>query len=735
MMMRIFLTCGLLLVLIGKVIGQSSPVDHWESVVYATDTWRYYVGLTSGPASGWHEKDFDDASWPEGPGGFGYDDNDDQTVFTMTPHPTSVYIRTGFTIADTAEIALAVLHMDFDDGFVAWINGVEVARSNLGSTGDFPAYNTAAIDHEALMHQGLNPPSFLISKQMLVDCLLNGDNILAIQVNNSSSTSSDMSCLPYLSVGLKTSGISYRPLPSWFTEPYTGFNGSHLPLVIVQNLTGSIQSDVKVMMDLGIIDNGPGNMNYLTDSMNNYNGKAGIEYRGSSSMMFPKKNYGIELWTHEGTDTAFSLLGMPVEGDWVLHGPYSDKSLMRNFLAYHLFNAMGYYAPRTRLCEFFLAGQYQGVYVLMEKIKRDKNRVDVAKLLPTDVEGDQLTGGYIVKIDRSATDYTDGWFSPYPGTGSGGGGPFFAYHYPKRTEIVPKQRDYISNRITTFEWSLKEPNYRDPYAGYRAYIDVPSFINYFILVELSKNTDGYRLSTFLHKDRDSKDRLIHMGPVWDYDLAFGNADYLDAFNTAGWNYTVVADGWGTPFWWSKFLNDPYFANLLNCYWHSLRQGVLSDESLTSLIDSIAGEIGPAIDRNFNQWPIHSQYVWPNPYVGSTYEQDLSYMKNWILNRAAWIDNNIPGAYCTTGIDDPDGSISLSLRVYPNPAIGEITIEIQNPGNRNSRVEIFNFTGQLVFSREIDNEPIFTERIRLQPGAYVVKASSGNWSQVDKIIIQ
>lgn len=734
MISRLISGFTLLAVMVGKLSGQGTPADHWESVVYASDNWRYYVGLNSGPAAGWHTSGFNDASWLQGQGGFGYGDGDDQTIFTVPPNPTAIYIRTSFQILDTAEIAMALLNMDFDDGFVAWINGTEVARVNLGTAGDFPAYNTPAADHEAVMYQGMNPPSYLISKEKLTTCLVNGMNTLAIQVNNTNATSSDMTCIPFLSVAMKSAGTSYRALPPWFTEPYTGFTGSHLPLVVIQTFA-PIQSDVKVMADLGIIDNGPGNINHLTDPWNNYNGKAGIEYRGSSSMMFPKRNYGFETWTPDRIDTAYSLLGMPAESDWVLHGPYSDKSLMRNYLAYYLYNAMGFYAPRTRLCEFFLDGQYQGVYLLLEKIKRDKERVNISKLLPADVTGDQLTGGYIVKIDRSATDYSDGWFSPILGTGTGNSGPFFAYHYPKRTEIAPKQQEYIRTRITSFETSLAGSNYRDPYAGYRAYIDVPSFINYFILVELSKNTDGYRLSTFLHKDRDSKDPLIHMGPVWDYDLAFGNADYLEAFNTFGWNYTVPADGWGTPFWWSRLLSDPYFANTLNCYWNYLRQDLLSNNSLMALIDSTAEAIGAAVDRNFNQWPIHSIYIWPNPYVGNTYQQDISYMKNWIRDRAEWIDANIPGVYCTTGIKEEERSFTLTVKAYPNPAVGEVTLEIQNTREDELLLEIYSITGQLVLSGTLGREPLHTKKIALQAGLYTARVTSGNETETVKIIVR
>ncbi len=735
MMLRSGIKICVFLFFTGSIFGQVTSVDHWESVVYASDTWRYFVGLTSGPVTGWQNKDFNDNTWSQGTGGFGYADGDDQTQLAAPPNPTAVFTRISFNILDTSQIAMSILNMDFDDGFVAWINGVEVARANLGTPGDYPAYNTAAGDHEAVMYQGFNPPSYLIYKQKLRECLVNGTNILAVQVNNSSSSSSDMSCIAYLSVGLKTGTLSYKPVPSWFTIPYTGFSGSHLPLVMIETNGITIQSDIKVTVDIGIISNGEGEINNLLDDRNVYDGKAGIEYRGSSSMMFPKKNYGFETRTPAGTDSAVSLLGMPAESDWVLHGPYSDKVLMRNYMAYNLATGMGHYAPRTKFCELFVDGQYHGVYVLIEKIKRDTNRVAIAKLDTADVTGDDLTGGYIVKIDRTNDGYQDGWFSPYRGTGTSGEGPFFAYHYPKRDLILPVQENYIRNKITAFETALYGSQYRDPYVGYRKYIDVNSFIDYFILVELSKNTDGYRLSTFLHKDRDDRDPLIHMGPVWDYDLGFGNADYLEAFDYNGWNYPVPADGWGTPFWWTKLISDPYFANRLNCRWNSLRQGILSDNALMDFIDSCSEELADAVDRNFIQWPIHGMYVWPNPFYGNTYLEDINYMKNWITSRLIWMDAFIPGNACTAAVDENEENSLFSIRAYPNPAVGDFNLEIQNLQEGKLSLEVFNITGELVMADALGNDPFLTQRISLAPGVYTVRVISGLEAKTVKVIIQ
>ncbi len=630
---------------------------------------------------------------------------------------------------------MALLNMDFDDGFAAWINGVEIARSNLGAAGDHPNYNTAATDHEAVMYQQMAPASYLVSKKKLNGFLVNGTNVLAIQVNNTGNSSSDMSCIPFLSMAMKVAGLTYRNVPDWFENPYVGFTGSTLPLIVINTGSRVIQQDVKSMADMGIIDNGPGQMNYLTDDWNNYNGKVGIEIRGSSSTMFDKKNYGIELWKSAEVDTAFSLMNLPAESDWILHGPYSDKSLVRNYLAYALARDMGHYASRTRFCELFLNDEYRGLYVLTERIKRDSARVDIAKLLPTDVTGEQLTGGYIVKIDRSAGNFTDGWFSPYIGTGTEGSSPFFAYVYPHRDKIGPGQKTYIKSKITAFENALHGRDYLDPYIGYKTFIDLKSFVDYFIMVELSKNTDGYRLSTFLHKDRDGKDPRIHMGPIWDYDLAFGNADYYEAFNTYGWNYTYRSDMWGTPFWWSKMLTDPYFVNMLYCRWHEFRQGVLSDESIMARIDSAVTVIGDAADRNFIQWPIHGQYVWPNYFVGNTFEQDINYMKTWITDRAAWLDSHIPGSTCLSPVNDLNATYTFLLRAYPNPAVEEVNIEVQNERSLMLKLEIFNYTGQLVFAKQLEGEPLINEKVSLRPGAYLVKVSGKEDSKIQKIIVQ
>lgn len=721
-----------LLCLLALNLRAQSNIDHWETVVYSDDTWHYYVNSGTYPPVNWQSVDFDDSGWATGQGGFGYADRDDKTVLPNPPYPSSIHIRLEFNISDTSLIEMALLDMDFDDGFIAWINGTEIARANMGSPGENPATSVPPLDHEAVLYQYGTLPSFLLMKNILNQCLMNGTNILAVQVNNFGTASSDLSCIPFLSVALRSPGTFYRSVHSWFKEPFQESGVSNLPLAVVLTNGRTIVSEEKIPVDFGIIDNGTDG-NKLNDPWNAYRGKAGIEYRGSSSMMFPKKNFALEIRNEAGLDSAVSLLGMPSEADWVLHGPYSDKSLMRNRLAYDLARKMGHYAPRAKFCELYIDYQFQGLYVLIERIKRDTNRVRIAKLDTSDVVGTDITGGYIIKIDRSADgSYTDGWFSNHAGSGTSGQGPFFAWHYPKWEDILPVQMNYIRNRVKRFEDALFGSDFRDPYTGYRAHIDVLSFIDYFLLVELSKNVDGYRLSTFLYKDRDDRDPLIHMGPVWDYDLAFGNADYYNASVISGWNYPVQADGWGTPYWWNRLISDTWYINKLNCRWRTLRENVLSNESLTSMVDAYIDTLDEAIDRNFAQWPIHGSYIWPNAYVGNSFTEDINFMKNWIIQRAVWMDSHMPGD-CLTDTRETESSILMSAR--PNPSINEINLEIQNPAGIKLHIEIINTSGLVVYSENAGKESLIFRKIPLNAGIYIVRAGGDSEYKTLKVVVQ
>jgi len=267
----------------------SQTVNHWETVVFDNDIWKYFEGVYE-PDSNWRALGFNDSLWNDGLGGIGYGDSDDSTIINPT---ISLYLRKEFIIIDTSEIVSAILNIDYDDAFVAYLNNVEIGRANIGISGDNPLYNqTSSSLHEAQMYQGGNPDQFIINSQLLDSVLIPGNNVLSIQLHNESITSSDLTSRIFLSLGISSTSTNYFPPPSWFVPPLV-FTSSELPIVVIHTNNQTILDDPRIICDMGIINNGFGIINSINDSFNNYNGKISIEYRGSSSQSFPKKSFDL----------------------------------------------------------------------------------------------------------------------------------------------------------------------------------------------------------------------------------------------------------------------------------------------------------------------------------------------------------------------------------------------------------------------------------------------------------
>lgn len=385
-----------------------------------------------------------------------------------------------------------------------------------------------------------------------------------------------------------------------------------------------------------------------------HKGYIGIEKRGSSSQYFyEKKQYGVETWDQYGADIDVSLGGLPKEEDWIFYGPYGDKSLIRNNLIYSLSNNMGRYASRSKFMEVIINGDYKGVYSLFEKIKVDKHRVNISKTQSSSGEGT----GYIIKIDKLTgeavdiyNDYNDqiSFLSNYDSNGdslndNSHSKIHFLYHYPKPEEISSDQKSFIQNIIHQFENALNTDNFQEPFNGYRRYIDIDSFVDFFILNELSNNVDAYRLSTFIHKDISGK---LKMGPIWDFNLAFGNANYCNGDAVDKWmfkfNDYCQGDLWKVPFWWKRLLEDDSFKAKIVTRWFDLRQNTLSNDSIFQLLNSFVEKlkISGSVDRNFQRWQILDKWIWPNAYMGANYDEEIDYLSTWLLNRLQWIDSNI-----------------------------------------------------------------------------------------------
>jgi hypothetical protein len=404
--------------------------------------------------------------------------------------------------------------------------------------------------------------------------------------------------------------------------------------------------------------------------------RIGIEYRGSTSFrLSDKKSFGIETWDEEGSDTDVTFFGFPEEEDWILSGHiYShekdllfDPTLMYNFFAYRLYRNMGRYASRSKFVELEINGEYQGVYVFMEKLKRDKNRIDISRLITTDSDPEAITGGYILKIDKTAGgDHTynqpleyfeSNWdddarytahisfrsnydingdsilFEPY--------GPpyhpnqyletYFLYEYPKAEAITDQQKAYIQKYIHEFEMSLLRDDFAGESRNYLAYIDLSSFVDYFILNELCKNIDGYRLSTYLVKDREGK---LRMGPPWDFDIGYFSNDRVPSDDwVIRYNQYVSRDPWMMVFWWPRLMEDPQFRAAVKTRWLELRSGTLKTIELTGLVDNTAAYLreNGAVERNNTRWEIASLV---------NFDSSIENLKDFLEQRAAWMDEKI-----------------------------------------------------------------------------------------------
>lgn len=676
----------LLLISFGSELFAQS---HWETLVAAHHTWSYLIG-NSQPAADWYTNGYNDNSWNEANGSFGFGDNDDTTLLDIS---YSLYVRKAFSINDLSILDSLILDIDYDDAYVVYLNGSMVSRSFNVET-DFPPYNyTPTGDHEAAMYAGGQPSRVSIPKRYLLE----GENVLAIQGINVSPSSSDFSLAPFLQVKIDASRIVYEEVPQWFVDPDAVFE-SNLPIIAIETTGGQrIPDEPKIDAYMGIANSESG-INTYPSPYNGYVGKIGIELRGQTSQGLPKKGYGLETRLESGENNNVPLLGMPPENDWVLHGPYSDKSLIRNILAYHFAREMGQYAPRTRLCELFLNKEYRGVYVLIEKIKRDTFRLDVGKLTPDEISGRDLSGGYIFKIDKGSEPY---WTSPYLSINQNNVN--FLYHYPDPDIMPVVQRDYIRDFMTDFEHALAGAQFKDPVLGYKPFIDMQSFVDFYLANEIAKNVDAYRISTYFHKDKDKKDRVspIKAGPVWDFNLGFGNANYLEASVTSGWQSEQPADDRSTPFWWARFKEDPEYFALLSTSWNRYRGTILSDRRVNQVIDSLSTLLADAQQRNFKAYPILNEYIWPNNYVGGSYENEITYLKNWISDRMNWIDSQLGEAETPNSIYANLEPAGMDLRVFPNPVDNEFSMSLNLDWDSELRIEVINVLAQITYQATFD----------------------------------
>ena len=487
------------------------------------------------------------------------------------------------------------------------------------------------------------------------------------------------------------------------SEGHVDFLESHLPIIIIDTNGREIVDSPRIVAGMKVIDNGDAG-NKMTDTNYAYDGRIEIELRGSSSSRYPKKQYRLETQDENGENLNVKLLGMPKENDWILYGPYDDESLIRNALAYKWSNEIGRYAARTAFCEVVLNDDYRGVYLFVEKIKRDKNRIDIARLDEDDVAGDSLTGGYILKIDKRAGENNDGWHSA--------NGIFYQYDYPKPGDILPQQQDYIQQFMNSFESAMSADWTADQ--SFLDVLDIDSAVDHFLLNELCKNVDAYRISAFMYKNRDDKNGRLVLGPIWDMNLSMGKAWFRDDDGVyEGWqvDYRLhrPSDGLQPPFWWEKLAHDPIFESLAQARWNELRRTTFQQDSLFADIDSFVALLGDAVDRNFEKWPGVLK-------DGETFEAKIVELKQWLINRLAWVDAHLDNLVSNAEMSVASVSEFSLAQNYPNPFNPETTIVFSIPSPGFVRLDVYNVIGRRVAA--LVNE-------KLQTGEHVVSWDAGH----------
>ena len=436
---------------------------------------------------------------------------------------------------------------------------------------------------------------------------------------------------------------------------------SPLPIVLIENFAGGAIPDKRAHNPpagdgggirqvprqpafLAIFDRGPDGLARLSDAPATST-RMGIRVRGSSSANQPakKENYSIEAWSaHDGEQVDITPLGMPPDNDFILYAPYNyDRALIRNAWVFENMRLMGHYAARTRFVEVFVntegdrlsMADFAGVFVFMEKIKQSNDRVNIDDLSPNG-----LTGGWLLESNRKDPLPEDGSNTqPYNFHTAGpnrfkerggddiptGYNTFLNFVEPTGYKTNRPQRERISRWFDTFEDALYGPDYRRPDLGFRKYLDVPSFIDHWIIVNLTRSVDGLQLSTFM--SRPSTYGKLHLNPVWDYDRSIESYDGRDNPTTGMWAQQFL--------WYPRLFSDPEFNQRVVDRWQELRRDVLSTASIYERIDAMAAEITePVAAANFARWPSNN-----TPRSGG-WPAEINHMKTWLRARAAWIDN-------------------------------------------------------------------------------------------------
>lgn len=410
---------------------------------------------------------------------------------------------------------------------------------------------------------------------------------------------------------------------------------SHLPVVSIE--TGGVVipgrpeqgqhiKDIEnsfIQADMRIYDR-EGELNKLS-SQPVLESKINIRVRGNSSRTFDKVGYLFKFTDDAGMERKLEVMAMEKDSTWVLHGPYLDKTLMRNYMWYNLAGQIMEWAPDVRYCEVFLDHEYQGLYVMAEQISMGEGRIEMTKY-----DGKSNISSYIVCADRESVNdvqYLDN-FTSYALRINGK----LEVKYPGASRITPELTEYISRDFSRFEKALYSFDYDTARYGYQNYIDVDSFVDYFIINEVTQNTDAGLYSTYFYKDVSGKLKMC----VWDFNNCCDN--YIE-------DQTPMAGFFmqNRP-WYFVLCKDEAFMEKVITRYHQLRKGILSEEAVESYIAGVQSYLGPAIERNFEKWgysflPEKDLLYEDERKIGS-YEAAVEQYETRLVRRMRWMDEHI-----------------------------------------------------------------------------------------------
>ena len=326
-----------------------------------------------------------------------------------------------------------------------------------------------------------------------------------------------------------------------------------------------------------------------------------IRGRGNSTWGHPKKPYQMKL-----SDKS-EFLGMPENKKWLFLAEYSDKTMIRNTISFE----MGYisnldWTPESTFAEVYLNNEYNGTYNITQKVEEGDDRV---------VLGDT---GYLLEIDQlHRLDPDDVYFNT---------DKFLINIKEPELDYGSPEFNLAKDLLNEFEQVLFSDQFKDPVNGYQKYIDLDSFIDWYLISEITKNVDSKDFSSiFLNVTPGEK---IKMGPLWDFDLSFGNVDYADSRYTEGFWVKDHA-------WYSRLFEDEAFVEKIKTRFAYFRS---KQDFIIDKMEAHAESLKWAQQENDSKWKTIGVYVWPNPVVFSTYDAEVKHLKSWYVDRMNWLEN-------------------------------------------------------------------------------------------------